>query len=193
MGRISQHVVEHHESRRSSATSFAMEMCPTILWKRTNSENKSIHLVIEWPRVISNCDAHIMSAGSLDDVALCICPLDCHMLRWCKISACLLDGFPRMNSDFTPGFERLHTCGFVCFDRCLTAINVRPVVCGKPANRETVDEYVRFLPQIENCDGPRVRASRSLRLSAVNSPLPEARRMARPFVAGNCSRFVDFS
>src|SRR5438552_1220673 len=123
-----------------------MKMCPTILWKRTNSENKSIHLVIEWPRVIRNGDAHIMGASSLDDVALCICPLDSHILRWCRISACFFDSFPRMNSDFAAWLQRLHTCGFVRFDRCLTATNVRPVICRDPANRQTVDKYGRFLP-----------------------------------------------
>ena len=121
-------------------------MRPAIQRQRANSENKSIDLVIEWPGVIRDRDAHIMSASSLDDVAFSARPLNSQMLRLCGINACFFDSFPRMNSDFTPGFERLNTCAFVRFDCCLTATNVRPVVCGKPANRQTVDEYVRFLP-----------------------------------------------
>jgi hypothetical protein len=80
-----------------------MEMGPSILWKRTNSENKLIDLVIKWPRVIRDCDAHIMSTSSLDNVALCICPLDSHTLRPCGVSAPFLDGFPGTNSDFASG------------------------------------------------------------------------------------------
>src|SRR5215468_2871426 len=127
-------------------------MRPTILRECADSENKSVHLFVEWPRVIRDRDAHIMSASSLDHVPLCIGPPDCNSLRRCGISTSFLDGFTGMNSNFAPALERLHACSFVCLDRRLAAANIRPVVCSEPANWQIVDEDVRFLSQIKNCD-----------------------------------------
>jgi hypothetical protein len=55
-----------------------------------------------------------------------------------------------MNNDLTPGLKRFHAPSLVCLDLIVGATNVGPIVRGKPANRQAVDEYVRFLSQIEH-------------------------------------------
>src|SRR4030095_6406313 len=67
---ISQHVIQHHEGGRSSQPSFAVKVCPGILWKSTHSQSKSVHLIIERSRVVRNSDTDITCASGLDYIAL---------------------------------------------------------------------------------------------------------------------------
>src|SRR6266567_4487219 len=182
--RISQHVVQHHEGRRPTPASFAMEMRPAILRHGPYGEDESIDLFIERTRMVRYCKAHIGGAIGLNNLTLHTRVLDSHILRRARSNAGFFDRRSWMNNDFAPGLERFHARGFVCLDLIVRATDVGPIVRGKPANRQTVDEYMRLLSQIENRDGTTRAPKQKLKPSVVNSPPPEAWRSAKPVLTG---------
>src|SRR5713101_3608140 len=80
-----------------------------------------------------------------------------------------------MNNDFTPGLRRFHAPSLVCLDLIVGATNVGPIVRGKPANGQAVDEYVRFLSQIEIRD--RTARAPQQKLKIVGGEFSAARSM----------------
>ena len=102
-------------------------MRPCAVRQRTDSENKSIHLVIEWARMIGHGDAHIMLAGAFDDILFDACAFDNDLFWRDRICAAVFDRMARSNSDFASGLERLDTLGFVRNNGRLTSPNVDPV------------------------------------------------------------------
>jgi hypothetical protein len=68
----------------------------------------------------------------------------------------------------------VYSRSFIRFDCGLRAADVCPVARRIPAHRQGVDEYVRFLPQIENRH--RAARSRQHKFEALRSKLTAARR-----------------
>ncbi len=95
--RISEHVVKYHKRGRASQTRFTVEMRPCILRKRADSENKAVHLVIEWTRVVRDRDAYVMRASTFDNIPLRACAFDSHPLRRDRIAVAVFDLFPAAN------------------------------------------------------------------------------------------------
>jgi len=110
----------------------------------------SIDVFVERTRMVRHCKAHIGGAIGLNNLTLRARVLDSHIFRRTRGGTRFLDRGSWINNDFAPGLERLHACSFVCFDLIVSATDVGPIVRGKPANRQTVNKYVRLLPQIEN-------------------------------------------
>ena len=83
-----------------------------------------------------------------------------------------------------PAFARSAERAKAALNFRLPAPHIRPIARRIPTHREPLDKYVRFLSEIENRDWASILASKSLRLSAVNSPLPDAWRSVKPMVEG---------
>ena len=148
--RISHHVVQHQEGRRPTPARFAMAMRPTILRHDPYGEDESIDLFVERARMIGNSEPDIGRVVAHNNVVLRTRMLDSHIFRRTRGGTRFLDRGSWINNDFAPGLERFHARSFVCFDLIVSATDVGPIVRGKPANRQTVNKYVRLLPQIEN-------------------------------------------
>ncbi len=173
--RISQHVVQHHEGRRPTPAGFAMEMRPTILRHGPYGEDESIDLFVERARMIGNSEPDIGRAVGLDNVTFRTRMLDSHIFRRARGGTRFFDRGSWMNNDFAPGLERFHARGFVSLDLIMSATDVSPIVRGKPTNRQTVDEYMRLLSQIENRNGT-MRAPEQ-KLKTIGRELSSTRSM----------------
>ena len=125
--------------------------------------------------MVRYCKAHIGGAIGLNNLTLHTRVLDSHILRRARSNAGFFDRRSWMNNDFAPGLERFHARGFVCLDLIVRATDVGPIVRGKPANRQTVDEYMRLLSQIENRDGT-TRAPKQ-KLKTIGRELSSTRSM----------------
>jgi hypothetical protein len=152
-----------------------MKMRPCIFWKRTDSENESVHLIIEGARMIGHGDAHIMRAGAFDDILFGACPVDRDLFWRHRIGAAVFDGVAGSNGDFASGLERLNTRGFARHNGRLAATDIRPIACRIPTNRKAVNKYVCLLPEIEN--GDRTMHSRQQKLQVISGELSAARSM----------------
>src|SRR4029453_2665690 len=173
--RIPQRVVKHHEGGRPSESRFTVKMRPTILWKRTDRENKSIDFVIKGPAMIRYGDAHISRVTRLNKLTFRAGMLDGHILCGTRSDTRFFYRSARSDNDFTPGFKRFHPCTLICFNCVLTATDIHPVACSVPANGQSIDKYVRLLPQIE--DGHRAARARQQKLEAISCKLAAARSM----------------
>src|SRR5439155_5300311 len=122
---------------------------PTILRKRADRENKSIDFIIKGPAMIRYGDPHISRLIGLNKLTFRARRPDDHILRRTRSNTGFFNGSARPNNDFTPKLERFYPCPLICLDCALTAPDIRPVACSKPANSQSVDQYVRLLPQIE--------------------------------------------
>src|SRR4029077_7763986 len=125
---VPQHVVKHHECRCSSKPRFAVEMRPGILRKLTDSNNKAIHFLIEWTRMVRDRDEYVMRASTFDNIPLRACAFDSHALRCDRIAVAVFDRVPRSNINFAAGLKRLNPRGFVPLNIFLTPSDIRPVV-----------------------------------------------------------------
>ena len=103
--------------------------------------------------MICNCDSYVCYAINSNNVAFRARVVDGHILRCTRGNAGLFDGSTRPNNDFTPNLKRFYPCTLIGFDCTLIATDIRPVVCSKLANGQSVDKYVRLLSQIEDRDG----------------------------------------
>ena len=116
------------------------------------------------------------------------------MLRCLRIDAAVLHLFVGPNIDLAPRLKRLHSRGFTRFNFALSSTDVCPVTRRMAANGQIFDENVRFpVANRKTVTGPPVRASTSLKLSRVNSPLPDVRSSLKPIVAGGASPLPDLS
>src|SRR5260370_8594073 len=122
-------------------------MRPTILWKRTDRENKSIDFIIKGPAMIRYGDTHISCVIGLNKLTFRARVLDGHILRCTRSSTGFLNDSARPNNDFAPGFKRFHPRTLICFDSALTATDIRPVACSEPANGQSVYKHMLLLPQ----------------------------------------------
>src|SRR5581483_2110659 len=104
--RISQHVVQHHERGCPSESRFAMKMCPGVLWKCANGNNKSIDRLVERPGMIRHCDPHITGACGRRKIAFDTDFFYNHLLRDNGVSVAMFDQPTRPDSNFTARRKR---------------------------------------------------------------------------------------
>src|SRR5260370_41699313 len=175
LGRISQHVIQHHESSRPASACLTMEMRPAILRKCAYSEDKSIDFFVQRTRVIRNRQTYIGSTISINKVALRTRVLDRHILPRAWDGARFLDRSPGTNNNFATGLERFHARSLICLDLIMSATDVGPIIRSKPANAQTVDEYVRLLSQVE--DRHRTARASQQKLETISRKLAAARSM----------------
>src|SRR5437773_12502544 len=97
-----------------------------------------------------------------------------------------------MDNDFTPGLKRFRAPSLVCLDLIAGATNVGPIVRGKPANRQTVDEYVRLLPQIENGNGTARTPQQKLKTIGRELSSPRSAEVSQTGVRGNFFAAIRF-
>ena len=95
-------------------------------------------------------DAHISRVIGLNKLAFRARVLDGHIVWRTRSNTRFFYRSARLDNDFTPGFKRFHPRTLVCFDCVLTATDIRPVACSVPTNGQSIDKYVRLLPQIED-------------------------------------------
>src|SRR5438093_6094509 len=125
--RISEHVIKHHKRGGASQTRFTVKMRPCAGRKRTDSQNKSVHFIIERSRVVGDDDADITRASALDNIALNARTLDCHLLRWNGIAVAVFHRVTRPNIKFAPRLKRCYSRSFIGLNFALTSTYIRPV------------------------------------------------------------------
>src|SRR5262245_38606697 len=105
-----------------------MEMRPSILRKRADSDDKLVNGAVERRGVVRDGDPHVMRAGTFDNVVLCACALDSRPLWRDRIAVPMFDRLAGPDLDVAARLKRLHLLGFVFLDVCLSSSDICPVV-----------------------------------------------------------------
>lgn len=92
---VSQHVIKHQKGGCAAEAGFAMKMCPCIFGKPANSDHKFVNRAVERTRVVRDGHPHVMRADTFDNIPLCACAVDTHLLRRDRTAVPMFDRLAR--------------------------------------------------------------------------------------------------
>ena len=138
------HVVHNHVGRRPAGTGFAVKMEPGVSWQGADESQEGVDFARRRPEMIRISQADVVNALALGQFPFRLDVSDRYDSRMNGQIA-----FPLVvDKDVRPQ-SGLQALLFIRQDFGLGLADIAPVVTAVPADCRTIEEAMRFLPQVD--------------------------------------------